>query len=825
MDSINMTEQTTGQMSTKKSELQYSMIFDESPKGGLASAFQQEKLKTMELQKELESWKLKWTEYEEIHMMRQKQDAFETMIVSIENHLQDDSNTGLMNAQKRTNWENEAGMLLSLYQEDLKEQQDKYIQQLWVLYRKILPKIQQVDDLFLTYNEKLECYLNIVKLNSSNSTIEEQNTELEQDLEINNQDESSEFEDIKDFALKVIEDIDSKKIFDDIVIDFDNILDNVKPQEDHQKVNNMLVTYYEEIHEVLQKRLDECQDIIEEYMTELIENKKTELHQQMERYAMGEANNINPNKISDSTKNEITRITEDHNEKLQMLRVQYDFFLKNAENEFFNVLKIIKIEPSTKSQSDNSVIKSQNEEKEIECSNGELAKMAREFLARQKDNLKITEKNKIDHESVLKPTNTNVDRTCDFGDEYLNFKIDTNPHVKVNDLLNAKHAMSVFDFNPGQIDKENENDISSQTSYVDYNQEVKQNGFMLLSQDRRKNENKKPTASSYYGSTKKHLYYPTEAENKYSWGSETKHNLEDSKSYDDSLKNTQEVNEDDFEVICKGDHHSAGITDDGLLFTWGRGIFGQLGHGNDDSYNLPNLVSFFSKVQISQVSCGWQHTMALTKNSSEVYSWGYGKHGQLGHGDMHNSIIPKKIRSFDGLKVDTIDWGHSHSGAICDGEVFMWGCNTDCRLFLESSDNIYVPSATLMAELKREDPDSFYVVKISLGTSHSAVITISGELFTAGSNVDNQLGCRSNDSVISETNSQDPEGTLFSPLNQVLPYGDEHSPLVIEVKCGDWFTMVLDDRNQVQIFGKSSEEQESQNLSMENFQEPLALNN
>jgi uncharacterized protein YfeS len=59
MDSINMTEQTTGQMSTKKSELQYSMIFDESPKGDLASAFQQEKLKTMELQKELESWKLK----------------------------------------------------------------------------------------------------------------------------------------------------------------------------------------------------------------------------------------------------------------------------------------------------------------------------------------------------------------------------------------------------------------------------------------------------------------------------------------------------------------------------------------------------------------------------------------------------------------------------------------------------------------------------------------------------------------------------------------------------------------------------------------------
>jgi hypothetical protein len=59
VDSFNLTEQTTGQMSAKKSELQYSMIFDESPKSGLASAFQQEKLKSMELQKELESWKSK----------------------------------------------------------------------------------------------------------------------------------------------------------------------------------------------------------------------------------------------------------------------------------------------------------------------------------------------------------------------------------------------------------------------------------------------------------------------------------------------------------------------------------------------------------------------------------------------------------------------------------------------------------------------------------------------------------------------------------------------------------------------------------------------
>lgn len=55
LDSFNMTEQMTGQMSSKKSDAQYSMIFEDSPKTGIASAFQQEKLKAIELQKELDS--------------------------------------------------------------------------------------------------------------------------------------------------------------------------------------------------------------------------------------------------------------------------------------------------------------------------------------------------------------------------------------------------------------------------------------------------------------------------------------------------------------------------------------------------------------------------------------------------------------------------------------------------------------------------------------------------------------------------------------------------------------------------------------------------
>lgn len=78
----------------------------------------------------------------------------------------------------------------------------------------------------------------------------------------------------------------------------------------------------------------------------------------------------------------------------------------------------------------------------------------------------------------------------------------------------------------------------------------------------------------------------------------------------------------------------------------------------------------------------------------------------------------------------------------------MWGCNTDSRLIVETNENVTLPTLTLMAELKKEDPDSFYALKLSLGVTHSAVITRSGELFTAGSKLDGQLGTQINDSSI-----------------------------------------------------------------------------
>lgn len=57
--------------------------------------------------------------------------------------------------------------------------------------------------------------------------------------------------------------------------------------------------------------------------------------------------------------------------------------------------------------------------------------------------------------------------------------------------------------------------------------------------------------------------------------------------------------------VKSGYHHTAGITRDGVLITWGWGVFGQLGHGNTENYEIPTPIQSLIWIPMQQVSCGW----------------------------------------------------------------------------------------------------------------------------------------------------------------------------------------------------------------------------
>ena len=60
-----------------------------------------------------------------------------------------------------------------------------------------------------------------------------------------------------------------------------------------------------------------------------------------------------------------------------------------------------------------------------------------------------------------------------------------------------------------------------------------------------------------------------------------------------------------------GPYHTAAVTSDGFLYTWGNGLFGKLGHGNHASFYSPRKVVALEGYHVLSVACGWWHTAAV----------------------------------------------------------------------------------------------------------------------------------------------------------------------------------------------------------------------
>ncbi|XP_048052276.1 probable E3 ubiquitin-protein ligase HERC3 isoform X1 [Megalobrama amblycephala] len=138
--------------------------------------------------------------------------------------------------------------------------------------------------------------------------------------------------------------------------------------------------------------------------------------------------------------------------------------------------------------------------------------------------------------------------------------------------------------------------------------------------------------------------------------------------------------------------------------------------------------------QVIQITCGDQHSMALTKDG-QLFVWGENSHGQLGLRKEHpGSPSAQQVKSLCGIPLAQISAGGDHSFVLSlSGVVFGWGKNSAGQLGLGDTTDRHVP--TVVNSLNRKK-----TVSISCGGEHTATLSKGGTVFTFGSGGFGQLG-------------------------------------------------------------------------------------
>ncbi|KAL5547330.1 hypothetical protein UlMin_007017 [Ulmus minor] len=186
------------------------------------------------------------------------------------------------------------------------------------------------------------------------------------------------------------------------------------------------------------------------------------------------------------------------------------------------------------------------------------------------------------------------------------------------------------------------------------------------------------------------------------------------------------------------------------VYSWGSGANYQLGTGNEHVQKLPCKVESLHGSLLKMVSAAKFHSVAVTARG-EVYTWGFGRGGRLGHPDfdIHSGqaavITPRQVISGLGSRrVKAIAAAKHHTAIATEsGDVFTWGSNREGQLGYTSVDTQPIPRRVSSLRSK--------IVAVAAANKHTVVVSETGEVFTWGCNREGQLGYGTSNSASNYT--------------------------------------------------------------------------
>ncbi|NXK25484.1 HERC5 ligase, partial [Arenaria interpres] len=152
-------------------------------------------------------------------------------------------------------------------------------------------------------------------------------------------------------------------------------------------------------------------------------------------------------------------------------------------------------------------------------------------------------------------------------------------------------------------------------------------------------------------------------------------------------------------ISCGADH-TAALSKEGLVCTFGAGGAGQLGHNSTRNELMPRVVAELWGARVSQIACGRQHTLVYVPSLDKVYSFGAGEKGQLG--DRPNQLIPLPINS--PVNTGKSPQGNDHCTMYNGIVQSLFVSSKFSYMFMHFIQNSYLNG---IATLKDEDVDAW----------------------------------------------------------------------------------------------------------------------
>ncbi|XP_063884250.1 serine/threonine-protein kinase Nek8-like isoform X1 [Scylla paramamosain] len=240
--------------------------------------------------------------------------------------------------------------------------------------------------------------------------------------------------------------------------------------------------------------------------------------------------------------------------------------------------------------------------------------------------------------------------------------------------------------------------------------------------------------------------------------------------------------------VCAGDGFSVFASDNGIVMTCGDGTFGCLGHNDWNSSTKPKLIERLLAVDVCGISCGSHHVVVVAADGV-VFAWGRGEGGRLGTGAEDDACHPTEIELPLEVVVTSVRCGGDGTLLVTDqGGLLACGNNTYNKLGLNQAPGLFsinfkkdVPKALVATRVRSI---GCRVVDVAMGPSHTAVLTEMGQVLTFGRNYEGQLG----------------RGNTRSTSRPVLVRGMANK-VVTMIQCGSTYTVAGTMENALFLWG------------------------